>query len=185
MNEKSGWLVYFLQWFSYYGCIPNYPKYYTWGSQLHNSTAGGGKNLKSCSFRSMAVDAGLCWGPRGFSTLASLYGPTRGILRISSLARWTVCPRASTPKDREPDGSYFAFCPSLGSHQTSCLLVLYLCRQSQAPTNFKQREYRPHLSRKESKSHIVRKVGGIKDLCCGHLEKYNLPHLRNRQKWSH
>lgn len=39
--------------------------------------------------------------------------------------------------------------------------------------------------KEESKSHIVRKVGGIKDLCCGHFEKYNLPYLSNRQKWSH
>lgn len=146
---------------------------------------GGGKDLKSCSFTIMTVDAGLSWGPHCLSTPASLYGLTLWTSLDSRTAWWLACSRASIPKGREPDGNCVAFCASLGSHQTSRPIVLYLRGQSQAPTNFKQKEYRPHISWKESKSHTVRQACGMKDLCCGHLEKYNLPHLSSRLQYSH
>ena len=150
------------------------------GPQLHDSKAGGRKELKSCSFTSMAVDSGLSWEPHCFSTSASLYGPSLWT-SLGFLASWCMaCPRASIPKEREPDGSCFAF-----YHQTSCPLYSICEHSHKSPPSFKEREYRPHLSREESKIHIVRKACGMKNLRCGHLEKYNPPHLSNRIKSSH
>lgn len=96
-----------------------------------------------------------------------------------------ACPRASIPKDREPDGSCFAYCPRLGNHQMSCPQFSICEDINKPPPSFKQREYKPHLLWEECQSRIVRKAHGMRDLCCGHLEKQNLPHQSNRIKESH
>lgn len=99
-------------------CIINYPKFSGMSlppehlsSRPHDSKAGGRKDLMSCSFTPMAADAGLSWGPPCFFTLASLYHPSLWT-SLGFLASWCMTRlRGSIPKEREPDGSCFAFFP--------------------------------------------------------------------------